>query len=62
MKLMKSEIQPQLDFADLDIYVDCIQGKETKHISKNSATRSSQLLELIHTDICGPFDVLSWGG
>lgn len=62
MRLMKSEMLPQLDFADLDICVDCIKGKQTKHISKNPATRSSQLLELIHTDICGPFDVPSWGG
>nr|ABW74556.1 copia-like pol polyprotein [Boechera divaricarpa] len=39
---------------------DCIKGKQTKHIVKKSATRSTQLLEIIHTDICGPFDAPSW--
>ena len=41
--------------------MDCIKGKQTKH-SKKGATRSTQLLEIIHTDICGPFDVPSFGG
>ncbi|XP_074296995.1 uncharacterized protein LOC141627663 [Silene latifolia] len=41
---------------------DCIKGKQTKHTVKKSATRSSQLLEIIHTDICGPFDTPSWSG
>jgi len=58
---MKSEILPQLDFSDWDVCLDCIKGKQTKYISKNPATRSSQLLELIHTDICGPFDAPSFG-
>ena len=41
--------------------MDCIKGKQTKHVSKQAATRSSGLLDLIYTDICGPFDVPSWG-
>ena len=49
------------DFTDLDICVDCIKGKQTKH-TKKGATRSSKLLEIIHTDICRPFDVPSFGG
>ncbi|WVZ07203.1 hypothetical protein V8G54_020549 [Vigna mungo] len=60
LRLVKNEILPQLDFDDCDVCIDCIQGKQTKHISKYPATRSSQLLELIHTDICGPFDTKSW--
>ncbi|WVZ04530.1 hypothetical protein V8G54_025336 [Vigna mungo] len=62
LRLVKNEILPQLDFDDWDVCIDCIKGKQTKHISKNPATRSSQLLELIHTDICGPFDTKSWNG
>ena len=41
--------------------MDCIKDKQTKH-TKRSATRSTALLEIIHTDICGPFDVLSFTG
>ena len=33
--------------------MDCIKGKQTKH-TKKGATRSNELLEIIHTDICGP--------
>ena len=40
--------------------IDCINGKKTRHISKKPATRSNELLELIHIDTCGPFDILSW--
>ncbi|KAL8159417.1 hypothetical protein V2J09_000954 [Rumex salicifolius] len=60
MMLVKNEILPQLDYSDLDVCVDCIKGKQTKHIVKKSAMSSTQLLELIHIDICGPFDAPSW--
>ncbi|KAG7564986.1 Integrase catalytic core [Arabidopsis suecica] len=62
MRLVKNDILPQLDFSDLNVCIDCIKGKQTKHIVKKPATRSTQLLELIHTDICGPFDAPSWSG
>ena len=61
-RLVNNEILPNLDFTDLDICVDCIKGKHTKHTNKKAATRSTQLLEIIHTDICGPFDVSSFNG
>ena len=61
-RLIKKELLPPLDFSDLDVCIECIKGKQTKHITKKPATRSSQLLELIHTDICGPFDAPSWSG
>ncbi|WVZ13110.1 hypothetical protein V8G54_017640 [Vigna mungo] len=58
-RLVKNEILPDLDFTDLNVRVDCIKGKQTKH-TKKGATRSTQLLEIIHTDICDPFDVNSF--
>ena len=48
-------------FSDFGLCVNCIKGKQTKH-NKKGATRSTQLLEIIHTDVCGPFDVPSFGG
>lgn len=54
-RLVKEEILSSLDFSDLGICVECIKGKQTKH-TKKGATRSTQLLEIIHTDIGGPFD------
>ena len=37
-----------------------IKGKQTKH-TKKGVTRSTELLEIIHTDICRPFDAPSFG-
>ena len=59
-RLIKNEILPYLDFMDLNICVGCIKGKQAKH-TKKGTTRSTQLLEIMHTDIYGPFDVSSFG-
>ena len=61
-RLIREEILPKLDFSDLDQCVDCIKGKFAKQIKKDGAKRSSRLLKLIHTDICGPFNVRSVDG
>ena len=58
-KLIKNEILPYLDFMDLNICVGCIKRKQTKH-TKKEVTRSTQLLEIVHIDICRPFDVNSF--
>ena len=55
-RLVKNEILPNLDFTDLNVCVDCIKGKQTKH-TKKGALRSTQLLEIIHTNRCGPLHV-----
>ena len=57
-RLIKEEILQPLDFSNFDHYIDCIKGKYVKQIKKE-ATQSTGLLELIHTDICGPFPVTS---
>jgi hypothetical protein len=55
--LIKEEILMPLDFSDLGHYIECIKGKYVKHIKKMGATRSSCVLQIIHTDICSPFNV-----
>ena len=60
-RLVNNEILSNLDFTDLGVCIDCIKGKQTKH-TKKGATRRTQVLELIHTDICGPFNTPSFGG
>ena len=57
-RLIKNEILPDLDFTDLNICMDCIKGKQIKHTKKGD-TRSTQLLEIMHTGICGNFDANS---
>ena len=53
-RLVKNNILPSLDFGDMGTCVDCIRGKFAKSKKKGS-TRSSELLEIIHTDISGPY-------
>ena len=55
-KLVKEGILQNLDFTDFNVCVDCIKGKQTKH-TKKGVTRSNELLEIIHTYICGPLSV-----
>ena len=33
-RLVKNEILPNLDFTDLNVCVNCIKGKQTKHTKK----------------------------
>jgi hypothetical protein len=56
--LIKEEILHPLDFSNFD---QCIKGKFVKQIKKG-AVRSTGILELIHTDICGPFPIESVDG
>jgi hypothetical protein len=60
-RLIKNEILPPLEFSDSEQCIECIKGKFVKKIKKN-AKRSTGVLEIIYTDICGPFNVKSVDG
>jgi len=53
-RLVNDGVLKTLDFTDFGTCVDCIKGKQTKKTTKG-ARKSSEILEIIHTDICGPF-------
>jgi hypothetical protein len=41
----------------------CIQGEHHRtSFPKDGAMRVSQLLEIVHTDVCGPMKITSHGG
>ena len=50
-RLVNEGVLSALDFANFETCVDCIKGKQTNK-SKKGVKRSSNLLEIIHTDIC----------
>ena len=54
-------ILDSLGFSYFQTCVDCVKGKITKG-RKKGATRNKGLLEIIHTDICGPFTPAILGG
>ena len=53
-RLVNDGVLKSLDFTNFGTCVDCIKGKQTNKTTKG-AKRSSEILEIIHTDICGPF-------
>ncbi|KAL5555017.1 hypothetical protein UlMin_037253 [Ulmus minor] len=60
-RLVSEGILDSLDLSDFKICIECVKGKQT-NIRKTCANRSKVPLELIHTDICGPFPTASWNG
>jgi len=61
-RLIKENILHSLDFSDFDNCIDCIKGKLTAKIRKTSGSRKEGILQLIHTDICGPITPITLGG
>jgi hypothetical protein len=55
-RLVKESILPPLEFSDFEQCIDYIKGKYVKQIKKNTK-RSVGILQIIHTDICGPFSI-----
>ena len=60
-RLVSEGILDPLDFSDFQVCIECIKGKQT-NMRKKYANRCSNVLELIHMDICGPFPTPSWNG
>jgi hypothetical protein len=61
-RLIKDDILISLDFSNSDYCIDCIKGKYAKQVKKGEAKRSTGVLEIIHTNVCGPFPVKSVDG
>ena len=61
-RLIIDEILPYLDFLDFDTYVNCIKGKLTTKVRNAKVDRCIELLEVIHTNIYGPFTPPAIGG
>ena len=60
-RLVKYNILSSLELSDLEQYRECIKEKYVKKIKKD-AKRSAGILQIIHTDIRGPFSVKSVDG
>ena len=60
-RLVSEGILDSLNFSDLKICIECIKEKQT-NVKKIGSNRSSGVLELIYTDIYGPFPMASWNG
>ena len=56
--MIKKSILPPLEFSDLEQCIGWIKGKYVKKIKKD-IKRSVEILEIVHTNICGPFPMKS---
>ena len=61
-KLHANGILESLDYESLDACEPCLMGKMTKTPFSGTMERATDLLEIIHTDVCGPMSVEAHGG
>src|SRR6266536_3387448 len=61
-RLHKDGVLPPFDFESFDTCEACLMGKMTKTPFTGHPERASELLEIIHSDICGPMSTVARGG
>ena len=61
-KLHADGFLESLDYESLDACEPCLMGKMTKTPFSGTMERATDILEIIHTDVCGPMSVESRGG
>jgi hypothetical protein len=61
-KLHYDGLLESLDFESLERCEACLMGKMTKTPFSGMMERATDLLEIIHTDVCGPMSVASRDG
>ncbi|KAJ9544812.1 hypothetical protein OSB04_024519 [Centaurea solstitialis] len=60
--LLKGGFLGNFDFKPFDNCESCLSGKMTKQPFNSENERATDLLEIIHTDVCGPFSHVARGG
>ena len=61
-KLRDDGLLTSYDFESFKTCESCLLGKMTKSPFAKSYERASELLELIHSDVCGPMSTTARGG
>ena len=60
-KLHADGLLESLDYESLDACEPCLMGKMTKTPFSGTMERATDLLEIIHTDVCSPMSVEARG-
>ena len=61
-RLVKEGPLESLQVDSLPTCESCLEGKMTKRSFNRKAVRATECLELIHSDVCGPFRIQARGG
>ena len=59
---MKDGLLEPLDFNEFPAYESCLEGKMMKSPFNAKGYRTKDLLELVHSDMCGPMSIQAGGG
>ena len=60
-KLHKDGLLESLDYESFDACEPCLTSKMTKTLFSRTMERASDLLEIMHTDVCGPMSMKARG-
>ena len=61
-KLHKDGFLESLGYESFDACEPCLMGKMAKTLFSGTMEQATDLLEIIHTDVCGPMSVETHGG
>ncbi|XP_073351822.1 uncharacterized protein [Aegilops tauschii subsp. strangulata] len=61
-RLQRDGVLPSFDFESFDTCEACLMGKMTKTPFTGHPERAGELLEIIHSDVCGPMSTAARGG
>ena len=61
-KIHADGLLESLDYESIDACEPCLMGKMTKTPFSRTMERATDLLEIIHTDVCSPMSVEARGG
>ena len=61
-KLHRDGLLTSFDFESFDTCEACLMGKLARTSFNGNVERASDLLEIIHTDVCGPVSIPARGG
>jgi hypothetical protein len=61
-KLHADGLLESFDYESLDTCVPCLMGKMSKTPLSGTMERATNLLEIIHADVCGPMSIEARGG
>lgn len=64
MDLMRQGLVTGMNFTahSTDVCVPCVEGKLSRQPFKTSGSRASELLGIVHSDVCGPMSCESFSG
>ena len=60
-RLVKEGILGDLVLQPMEVCESCLEGKITKRPFPTKGNRTNALLELVHTDVCGPINIRASG-